>query len=330
MRGRYQLGVRAVAAFIPVMGLLIACCPGAAAAVHQTWLSASLTRQAPASHSTRGPATASSLATARGDLTHLLAHWHHTADLVGDRPSAGQAGTSAGPTQLLSSNWSGYADVGSGFDGVSATWVEPAITCGQAPTIAVFWVGIDGLFSGTVEQDGTLAECENGTPSYFTWWEMFPTNDIQVVGTTNPGDSISAFVTRANDQYSLSVTDNNTGQGFDTSQTCTNCADSSVEWIAEAPSDSAGILPLADFQHWSVTSATAASPAKGGVISTFPDYELTMIDSMNVIEAAPSPLAAAGNAFGVAFHPIVLPLVPREKGPHPSGNPYPSRLPPPR
>jgi hypothetical protein len=320
MRGRYKLGARALAAFVPVLGMLLVYSPGVQAAVHQ----ARPARQAPARREARA------LAAARTELTHLLARWHDTAELVGNRPAAGHAGTSAGPMQLLSNNWSGYADIGSGFDGVSATWTEPAITCGPAPTIAVFWVGIDGLASDSVEQDGTLAECENGTPSYFTWWEMYPANDVQLDTTTNPGDSISAFVTRASNQYFLSVTDNTTGQGFETTQTCSDCADSSAEWIAEAPSGSTGIEPLADFRQWSVTGATASTPALGGVISTFPDYALTMIDSVNVILARPAALAAAGNTFSVAFHPAVLPLVPGEQGPHPSGNPYPSRTPPPR
>lgn len=270
------------------------------------------------------------LAAARARLKQLLVGQHPTAELVGARPAAGGASPSAGPTQLLSNNWSGYADTGSGFDGVSATWVQPTITCtGQATTVAVFWVGIDGLVSNSVEQDGTLAECDNGTPSYFTWWEMFPSNAIQVVTTTNPGDSITASVSRASDQYFLGVTDNNTGQGFGTTQTCSNCANSSAEWIAEAPSGSSGVLPLAHFQQWSVTKATVASPALGGVISTFPDYAITMIDSLNVILARPTALAAAGNAFGVNFKPAILPRLP-EPGQHPSGNPYPSRTPPPR
>ena len=59
----------------------------------------------------------------------------------------------------------------------------------------MFWVGIDGFTSGSVEQDGTLIECSGGRAFYFTWWEMFPTNSIQVVGSSvRPGDAISASV----------------------------------------------------------------------------------------------------------------------------------------
>ena len=56
------------------------------------------------------------------------------------------------------------------------------MTCTSATSLAAFWVGIDGYSSSSVEQDGTLVECYRGTAYYYTWWEMYPTNAIQVVG----------------------------------------------------------------------------------------------------------------------------------------------------
>jgi Peptidase A4 family. len=83
------------------------------------------------------------------------------------------------------------------------------VTCPRHGTQdAVFWVGIDGFTSGTVEQDGTLAECNHGAAFYFTWWEMFPANSIQVAGSSvSPGDAISSSVVRSGTSYTLKVTD---------------------------------------------------------------------------------------------------------------------------
>jgi hypothetical protein len=43
-----------------------------------------------------------------------------------------------------------------------------------------------------------LLACPAATPiTYLTWWEMFPTNNIQFVGSTvKPGDNIAASVVR--------------------------------------------------------------------------------------------------------------------------------------
>src|ERR1700676_5283455 len=103
-----------------------------------------------------------------------------------------------GLTDVQSTNWSGYADTGSGFSKVTGSWTEPSASCGGFTTsLAAFWVGIDGFTSSSVEQDGTLIECYFGTAYQYTWWEMYPTNSIQVVGSSlRAGDSISSSVVR--------------------------------------------------------------------------------------------------------------------------------------
>ena len=40
---------------------------------------------------------------------------------------------------------------------------------------------------------------------------------------------------------------------FTTTQTCSDCAGSSAEWIAEAPSGSSGVYPLSNFRSWSTS-----------------------------------------------------------------------------
>jgi len=209
-----------------------------------------------------------------------------------------------GLTQVESTNWSGYADTGSGFSSVSATWKEPTPSCsGRSTALAAFWVGIDGYSSSSVEQDGTLIECYEGGTYQFSWWEIYPVNSVQVVGeSVAAGDSITATVTRSGTSYKLSVTDStHSANSFTTTQTYAGAADSSAEWIAEAPSGSTGVEPLAKFSTWTDANSKATAGSVSGVISSFPDDEITMITSSGATEAQPSALGSAGNSFTVTW-----------------------------
>lgn len=213
-----------------------------------------------------------------------------------------------GLTQVSYYNWSGYADDNSGgntYSKVSGKWAEPAITCPtKEQQIAVFWAGIDGFNNSTVEQDGTIAQCYQGTAFYYTWWEMYPTNSIQVVGTTvKPGDKITASVVKTGTSYALKLTDATTsGNNISTTQTCASCAAASAEWIAESPSGPRGYFPLPNFTKWTVGSAAVTSGSTAGHISTFPDDQITMVSSGGVSNgsyqlARPGALNLTGTGF---------------------------------
>jgi hypothetical protein len=265
-----------IAACAPVLGLAVAMAPSTSAA---------------AAASSSSSASAHALAAARAAIRHLS---------VGDHATDHAVGGHARLSQVQSTNWSGYADTSTTFGSVTGNWTEPSVTCsGRSEQLAAFWVGIDGYSSNSVEQDGTLAECYFGHAYYYSWWEMYPTNDIQVVGSSvAPGDSISASVVRSGSSYTLKVTDStHSANSFTTTQSCSSCANSSAEWIAEAPSSSSGVLPLADFHTWTESGATVNS----GVISSFTDDEITMVDSSGRVKAQPGPLNGSGNGFSVTW-----------------------------
>jgi hypothetical protein len=269
-----------IAACAPVLGLVIAVAPGATAAASPASASAS--------------AYAHALAAARAAIRHLSIGQHATNHAVG------HASRLKGLTQVQSTNWSGYADTSTTFSTATGNWTEPSVTCSSSQEqLAAFWVGIDGFTSGSVEQDGTLAECFHRSAFYFSWWEMYPTNSIQVVGSSvQPGDSISASVVRSGSSYTLKVTDStHSANSFTTTQSCSSCANSSAEWIAEAPSGSSGVLPLANFHSWTLSGATVNSR----VISSFTDDEITMIDSSGLVKAQPGSLNGSGNGFSVTW-----------------------------
>jgi Peptidase A4 family len=228
---------------------------------------------------------------------------------VGQQPLNHRVGAVSPParpkglTDVESTNWSGYADTGSSFSNVSASWTEPSATCGRTTQLAAFWVGIDGYSSDSVEQDGTLIECYGGSAYQYTWWEMYPTNDIQVVGETlAAGDAITSTVTRSGTSYTLAVTDStNPANSFTETETCSGCANSSAEWIAEAPSSSSSVYPLADFQSWTASNASVTEGSTSGTISSFTDDEITMVDSSGRTKALPGALNSGGNSFSVTW-----------------------------
>jgi Peptidase A4 family len=196
-----------------------------------------------------------------------------------------------GTTTVYFYNWSGYADTTPDtYTEVSGSWKQPSVKCTQEDQFSVFWVGLDGLANGTVEQDGTYAQCFQGTAYYGTWWEMYPTNEIQVYASANPGDKVTASVSFAGSEFTLAVTDSTTASAsFSTSQTCVatvGCARSSAEWIAERPSGTTGLYPLADFKPWQLTNASVATSSTTGVISTFPDEAVDMIDTTDTYDLA--------------------------------------------
>ena len=200
----------------------------------------------------------------------------------------------------------GRERTGPGWPGrstVTGTWTEPSVSCTSATSLAAFWVGIDGYSSSSVEQDGTLAECYRGRAYQYTWWEMYPANAIQVVGSSlHAGDSITASVVRSGTSYTLKVSDSgHSANSFTTTQTCSSCANSSAEWIAEAPSGSSGVYPLTNFHSWTESGATVRAGSTSGVISSFADDEITMIDSSGATKALPGVLNGSGNGFSVTW-----------------------------
>lgn len=154
-----------------------------------------------------------------------------------------------------------------------------------------------------MEQDGTIIESYEGTVYYYDWWEIYPENSVQVVANVSPGDHITSTVTRSGSSYTLTVTDStHTADSFSTTQTYSGAADSSAEWIAEAPSGSSGVYPLTDFGSWTPSGSAVSEGSTSGVISSFPDDEITLENGgAGAVEAQPGPLNSSGNGFTVTW-----------------------------
>jgi len=271
--------VRVLVACVPVLGLVVAAGAGTASAAHS-------------------PVNARAAALAA--LKHLKVGDHAT-----NHPFPGHSVRVKGAA--FSTNWAGFADTktSSRYNKVTGSWTQPKGTCGSTTSLAVFWVGIDGFKSGTVEQDGTLIQCQGGQATYFSWWEMFPSNSVQVVSSAvQPGDKITSSVTRSGTSYTLKVTDSaHPAASFSTTQSCATatCVDSSAEWIAEAPSNNSGVLPLTNFGTWTLKGATVKAGTTSGTIKTFPHQKIIMVNNSGQVKAQTSALNTTGNQFKVTW-----------------------------
>ncbi len=207
-----------------------------------------------------------------------------------------------------STNWSGYAVTGaSGSVSIAkGSWVVPAIqgSCTSTAQYSSFWVGIDGFNSGTVEQTGTDSDCQNGVPTYYAWYEFYPHPSFLISGMTiTPGDTITAQASFNGRSFTVTITDTHTGASFSTSARVRSAQRSSAEWIAEAPSSSGGILPLADFGTVSFSSCTATVGGTPGTIGSFGSsvQVITMVSSSGAVKAQPSSLSGSGDSFSVTW-----------------------------
>lgn len=201
-------------------------------------------------------------------------------------------------TTTKSQNWAGYAATGGPFTKVSAKWKEPSVTCGSSNTYSVFWVGLDGFNSNTVEQTGTAGFCQGGSPVYFAWYEVFPKEPIiEINKPVMAGDAFSASATEVTStSFKLVISDSTQRWTFKTTQTITGAQLSSAEVIAEAPSNQNGVLPLANFGTMKFTSSMVDKKSLG----SFSPTEIVMVTSGGTVKAQPSALSG-GTAFSVTW-----------------------------
>jgi hypothetical protein len=210
-------------------------------------------------------------------------------------------------------NWSGYSVDGSAgtFDAITGSWTVPTLSCGSVSSghdyYSVQWIGIDGDNNNTVEQDGTEADCVDGSPSYEAWWALIGATNLSAANDGDsdveldtsqypvlPGDVVESSVTESpqgpNQVWTFAIADYpNAGSStpnwtFNLSETV-DAADydgtlpqmSSVEWITERPelclNDSCSMSQIASLAPFgSVTFSDATAAEVGSSAQTLGSY----------------------------------------------------------
>jgi hypothetical protein len=222
---------------------------------------------------------------------------------------------------VASTNWAGFAVTGpnGSVSFVQGSWIQPKAHCTSATRYASFWVGIDGYSSRTVEQTGTDSDCSGGSPVYYAWYEFYPAYPVTITSVPiHPGNTIEASVTYVSAAvgFKIVLTDVTTGHSYSHSKKVATAQRTSAEWIAEAPSSSSGVLPLANFTmvHFGTDATSVANTCTAtvsgttGAIGSFGASSIHRINMVNlagtVTKALTSTLTPDGTSFNVTWkHP---------------------------
>jgi hypothetical protein len=232
------------------------------------------------------------------------------------KPAIGRAANAS----FSSTNWDGYALTNNSdtnttsFNSVSATWVQPAVTCNAGSSVGSTWVGLDGWLSSSVEQGGSDAECLGTmTPTYFLWWEMFPFNDVQDVVQINAGDTIHGSVTfdTTSKVFDIVITDQTLHKGLSESIACQpdmgGCLRSSAEAISEDTGGGTNVDGLFLLPKYNTLTFTNASVTDvNGHVGTLSNSAWTAnsvaeISSDDVTKQTVSALSPDGSSFSTAW-----------------------------
>ena len=198
-------------------------------------------------------------------------------------------------TTVSSTNWSGYAAVGSSgaYKSVSSSWVQPAVTCSSKATYSSFWVGLDGYSNSALEQTGTEADCISGKATYGAWWEVLPASESAYSVTVKAGDSLTATVTdNGNGTFTMTLADSTENWTKTTTHAgSSGYQDSSAEVIAEATDVNGQIAKLSNFGTVNFTNSTAGGTALGSLSPN----EIVMEGTSGDVKAQPG--AISGGSF---------------------------------
>jgi hypothetical protein len=242
-----------------------------------------------------------------------------------------QGGVTAAGVPTISENWSGYAATSSKkFNGVSSTYVQPAVTCpGKPKQYTSNWVGLDGFNDQTVEQDGTFAFCGgpgSTTPKYVAWYEMYPAGSVEVFH-VKPGDVMHASVEYAGGKFTLTITDTTSGKTATDVASCSSCARASAEWIIERPAGCNAaftkcfLFALADFGTTTMSSDVASTGGPWRSVAAYKNnYPIYMIQPLKsggfVSLDTVGPVDTSTNSFTAVWdrsgHPTPISLGPSQ------------------
>jgi hypothetical protein len=227
--------------------------------------------------------------------------------VIGLAPAASAAPTQHGngPAHLIShgvnasqsTNWSGYAETGSGFTSATANWTVPSVSSSSSATYSSAWVGIDGDGNQNLIQTGTESDYYSGKAHYDAWWEILPAAETVITGiTVHPGDSFTGTVAKVSGTtWKITLKDNTTGVSFSSNKTYRG-AGASVEYIQEAPEVGGSIAKIAHFSKFSFSGLTVNghSPALKSA------DEILLVQSGHTY-STPSAPNSGGNGFSVSY-----------------------------
>jgi hypothetical protein len=217
-------------------------------------------------------------------------------------------------SSISTTNWAGYAaasnltnPASNSVSDVSGQWTIPAVSCTLRTTsYSASWIGIDGYSDNTVEQTGTEQDCNRGRAQYYAWYELYPAYSYQVNLPLKAGNVVNASVKYiGNNSFTLTLVNQTTNQSFTTTKVANGAMRESAEWIAEAPANFFGILPLSNFGTDTFTNALTTINNTSGTISNsaWQNQPINMVTANGLQnKATTSPLSTDGSSFNVTWN----------------------------
>jgi Peptidase A4 family len=168
-------------------------------------------------------------------------------------------------------------------------FVETCFAASASAEYSASWVGIGGYCTNTncTQVDNSLIQLgtaqnvsADGTTQYFAWIEMLPESESELSPSAypvEPGDTITASLSCQSactpgdaQSWLLTMTDATKDGTKWTFATTVSYKSSllSAEWIEEAPSSSAGILPLADYGTTTFFGASVNGDSSPALVGT--------------------------------------------------------------
>jgi hypothetical protein len=228
------------------------------------------------------------------------------------------SGPRMSPNTTKSLNWCGYAsftstdnpEIGS-VTGVWGTWNVPKLHPSLNDRYSACWVGIDGYSNQTVEQIGTAQYWQGGQQVNSVWFSLYPFSFYQLnFFPIAAHDTFRALVTHSIDGAFEMIIENLTqGVYFQIPvrfALAPGTQRNSAEWIVEAPSEEATVLPLAHFSPVHFRNCVAQIRGRGGRINSehWKSEKILMVTGSpkSVVKADPSHLFNDGQNFIVKWH----------------------------
>jgi Peptidase A4 family len=224
----------------------------------------------------------------------------------------------SGVEQIGSFNWSGWAQKAPAgtFRAANDTWTVPTVNTALAGSqYSSDWVGIGGLFDGTLVQDGTEADNVGGVAVYRAWTEILPEPENPLPLEVHPGDKVTATVLETKPGvWKMTVADKTTKITKSRTQAYAGSTHASVEAIHERPCIKAPCTEVADLAELAQTTNVTFDPGHYGTavgvapktpqLSLTPngiEYELFMLNNTETaIIASPSAEDKDHDGFAVA------------------------------
>ena len=218
--------------------------------------------------------------------------------------------------QMSSTNWTGYVIDSPGVTAVSASWIVPAVHCTATGATNIVtqglavWIGFDGLGAAIPEQVGSMSECYNGSPMYYSWEEdpsLSPNSStnaaLPAFEQTLPDDHMTASISYlGKSEFQLVIKDLTQGESRTYTVIIANVARASAEWIVEAftNEETQQQVTLPGFQPITFSDCSATVNNVTGSITSLNAQTITMVDNNGNTVAGTENLNQAGTSFQVA------------------------------